>query len=101
MMLADLAIILFMITAADLANAELAKSELATAPAVATAEPVAVYRPGRAAPPLADWLATQPDDPRQRLTIMVRYARHDAEAAIAAGHEAFRAKPKRPAGPPA
>jgi hypothetical protein len=84
-MLADLSIILFMITAADLANAELAQDGLASAEAVETAEPVAVYRPGRAAPPLSTWLAGQPDDPLQRLTIVVHYAGGDVDKAVAQG----------------
>ena len=98
-MLADLSIILFMITAADLANAELAKDSLSSVQAVETAEPVAVYRPGRVAPPLATWLAGQPDDPRQRLTIMVRYQGDDAGAAVEQGMQLSReaAKAGRPA----
>lgn len=84
--LADLAIILFMLTAADLANSEsTAKPVRAASSAVATAEPIAVYRPGNGAPPLADWLATQPDDPRQQLTILVRHAGRGADASIAQG----------------
>lgn len=79
--LADLAIILFMITAADLSNAEIAKSAAApSSAAVATAEPVALYRPGGSAPSLGSWLAEQPDDPRQQLTIVVRYRAGDADA---------------------
>lgn len=84
--LADLAIILFMITAADLSNAEIAKS--VTEPpstALATAEPVAFYRPGGSAPPLASWLAEQPDDPRQQLTVVVRYRAGEADVMAAEG----------------
>ena len=69
--LADLAIILFMITAADLANADMAKSALEGTPTLATAEPVAIYRPGGAS--LTEWLDGQPEDPRQRLTIVVHH----------------------------
>lgn len=79
--LADLSIILFMITAADLSNAELAKSGLETTSAmVATAEPVAMFRPGPSAPTLKAWLSQQPDDPRQQLTVIVRHKGSGAEA---------------------
>lgn len=98
-MLADLSIILFMITAADLANAELAQDGLASAEAVETAEPVAVYRPGRAAPPLSDWLSSQPEDPMQRLTIVVHYAGSGLEDAVEQGLELSREAEK--AGRPA
>lgn len=98
-MLADLSIILFMITAADLANAELAQDGVSTAQAAATAEPVAVYRPGRMAPSLSAWLAGQPADPAQRLTIMVRYQGDDVGDAVGQGLQLSReaAKAGRPA----
>lgn len=83
--LADLAIILFLITAADLSNAEIAASAAEPTAAVATAEPIALYRPDGSAPPLARWLATQPDDPRQQLTIVVRYRPGDADRMAAEG----------------
>ncbi len=72
--LADLSIILFMVTAADLSNAKVEADAPESASAmVATSEPVAVYRPDAAAMPLGTWLAQQPSDPRQRLTILVRH----------------------------
>jgi hypothetical protein len=84
--LADLAIILFMITAADLSNAEIARSAAEPSPAaVTTAEPVALYRPGGSAPPLGRWLAEQPRDPRQQLTIVVRYRAGEADTMAAEG----------------
>lgn len=84
--LADLAIILFMITAADLSNAEIARSAAEPSPAtVATAEPVALYRPDGAAPPLARWLADQPSDPRQQLTIVAHYRAGEADTMAAEG----------------
>ena len=52
---------------------------------VATAEPVAIYRPAQGAMPLAAWLASQPADDRQRLTVMVRHDGKDAAGAIAQG----------------
>ncbi|OYW44833.1 MAG: hypothetical protein B7Z08_02030 [Sphingomonadales bacterium 32-68-7] len=81
--LADLAIILFMLTAADLANS--GGPAPAASASVATAEPIAVYRPGNGAPPLAAWLASQPDDPRQQLTILVRHDGRGDDDAIAQG----------------
>lgn len=84
--LADLSLILFMITAADLSNANLADAALAPASAgFATAEPVALYRPEGSAPPLRTWLAGQPEDPRQQLTIVVRYRAGDADTMMARG----------------
>ncbi len=93
--LADLSIILFMVTAADLSTAQqqLQNKQAATpapqvqekAMGVATAEPVAIYRPAQGAMPLAAWLASQPADDRQRLTVMVRHDGKDAAGAIAQG----------------
>lgn len=84
--LADLSIILFMITAADLSNAEIVRDGLADREQeVAAAEPVAIYRPGGGALSLRDWLAGQPDDPRQRLTIVVRYMGTESSVAIGDG----------------
>ncbi len=90
--LADLALILFMICASALSVAEgpaspAVKAEAAPlrakpAPAVAArpvapsqqAEPVGVWRDGPGAPPLGQWLGDQAADPRLRLSIVVRYA---------------------------
>ncbi len=84
--LADLAIILFMITAADLSNAEIARSAAEpSAAAVATAEPVALYRADGAALPLGRWLADQPNDPRQQLTVVVHYSAGEADTMAAEG----------------
>ncbi|MBS0481431.1 MAG: hypothetical protein JSR96_04645 [Proteobacteria bacterium] len=66
----DLSLILFMITAAALRDAP---ATLATAPPPvlpALGEPVAVWRSGDKAPPLALWLAVQGADPRLRLTVV-------------------------------
>jgi hypothetical protein len=84
--LADLSMILFMITASALSNAPATPAKGAAhprAPVIASprAEPVGVWRDGADAPPLATWLAQQPADPWVRLTILVRYtggARDDA-----------------------
>jgi hypothetical protein len=79
--LADLSLILFMITASALSVAEAphpaSAAPKAAAPRPVTpsarAEPVGVWREGEGAPPLANWLAEQGSDPRLRLSIVVRY----------------------------
>lgn len=73
----DLSMILFMITAAAVSDAPPpavprpvpvpVRGPLA---APALGEPIAVWRGGAGAPPLGRWLAMQPADPRQRLTIV-------------------------------
>ena len=93
--LADLSIILFMVTAADLSTAQqqLQHKHAATpapqaqqkAAGVATAEPVAIYRPAAGAMPLAAWLASQPADDRQRLTVLVRHDGKNVAGAVAQG----------------
>ncbi|WP_338447323.1 hypothetical protein V5F89_05960 [Pelagerythrobacter marensis] len=101
--LADLAMILFMVTAAAMAerpeaDARTARSEPSRAdvPALpASGEPIAIYRAAPGAPPLAQWLAEQPRDPRQNLTILARHApaggERAAAAALALAREAGRA----------
>lgn len=81
--LADLALILFMVTAAamaekpDAADAA-AEPVVAGAPVPAGGEPLAIYRVAPNAPPIGEWLASQPRDPRQHLTIVARHAGGDA-----------------------
>jgi hypothetical protein len=70
--LADLSLILFMISAAAVSEA----GEGSAAPAMA--EPVAQWRGEAGTPDLAAWLAAQPRDSRQQLTIV---APPDAAAA--------------------
>ena len=73
-LMADLSIILFMITAAALSQqGPDAIARPAQTPSERS-EPVAVYRVGPDAPPLGEWLAAQPRDPRQMLTIVSTYA---------------------------
>lgn len=82
--IADLALILFMVSiAASAPPAEASRQAAADAeaPALFLAEPSAIYRAADGAPTLARWLAGQPRDPRQRLTI---FARHRAGAEQAA-----------------
>lgn len=82
-MLADLALILFMVTAQAVHDGE--AQQLAGSPLPAEGEPVAVYRPGNGAPPLRQWLAEEAQDQRLRLTVIARYTGPDAqEAALAA-----------------
>lgn len=98
--LADLSLILFMVTASALANAPDAPlgpdepvpakaapraPQPASAPAPLPsapppplpslrAEPVGLWRDAPGAPPLAEWLAQEGRDPRLRVTIAVRYS---------------------------
>src|SRR5690606_20797347 len=78
--IADLALILFIVTAAAIdgqpSPAEKASAETAAPPA--SGEPLAVYRAGDGVPPLGQWLAEQAPDSRQYLTIVARYRAGDA-----------------------
>lgn len=81
--LADLSLILFMVTAAALSQASDAPCRSPPpVPASATAEPLAVYRPEPGAPPLADWLALQAVDGRQQLSIVAHYGASGMAAAL-------------------
>lgn len=82
-MLADLALILFMVTAQAVHDGEAHMP--AGNPLPAEGEPVAIYRTGNGAPPLRQWLAAEAQDQRLRLTVIARYTGADAEeAALAA-----------------
>ncbi len=90
--LADLSLILFMVTAAALANAPDDPAEparparLAAAPPIQPApraEPVGVWRAAPDAPPLRQWLNEVARDPRLALTITVHYAPGGHAAALA------------------
>lgn len=75
-LMADLSIILFMVTAAALSQAGPGKAQagqISTAPSP-RGEPIAVYRTGAGAPPLGEWLDSQPRDERQMLTVVSTYA---------------------------
>ena len=79
--LADLSLILFMVTASAVSQAP---SEAKTpAGRFAMADPVAVWRPTAGGPPLARWLADQPADARLRLTLVAHAPTHDEAAALA------------------
>lgn len=96
LILADLALILFLLTLSALPAAEVqsghrladreARGEDADAklPAeIAAAQ--ALYRPVAGGPTLAAWLASQPPDPRATLTVFARYRRsEEAESWVAA-----------------
>lgn len=79
--LADLTLILFMITAAAVGQqpakpgkpARSTHAKAAPAPSPQT-EPLSVYIAAPDAPPLGEWLDQQAADPRQQLTITARYA---------------------------
>lgn len=103
--LADLSLILFMVTASALANSSdgplgndsdesakphapsrAAQPRAAPAPPIQPiprAEPVGVWRPASGAPTLPQWLGEVARDPRLRLTITVHYAPGGRDAALA------------------
>ena len=70
--LADLCLILFMITASALSQAEDAPA-VPHVTASPKSEPLALYRVEEGAPPLREWLEFQAPDPRQQLTIVAQY----------------------------
>jgi hypothetical protein len=78
--LADLSLILFMVTAAALASTDdgpkapafLAPDD-ADQPLSPQGQPLALYRAAPGAPPLAQWLRDQSADARQQLTIVAQY----------------------------
>jgi hypothetical protein len=99
--LADLSLILFMVCALALAQAP--KPAAAPAPprppaqAVALGEPAAVWRAGPGMPSLADWIAGQAADPRQRLTIVAHYTAGRAADAFVRADTALQGVRKLPA----
>lgn len=79
--LTDLSLILFLVAASAMAKAPPKAIPSAAEPPPELADPVAIWRPSAGGLPLHSWLSQQPDDPRQRLTIIARYAAgHAAEA---------------------
>lgn len=95
--IADLALILFMVSAAALAQSDDAAAIAAApppppaaeiqSPLPAMAEPVAIYRAGQGMPSLGEWLAAQAPDSRQQLTIVARYSSGRVDRASAAAME--------------
>jgi hypothetical protein len=82
--IADLALILFMVTAAGVRAPQQHPAKVPAVSPPAHGEPLAVYRAQAGTPPLAVWLAEQAPDRRQRLTIVARYAPGEAAAAASA-----------------
>jgi len=100
--LADLSLILFLVTAAALARSDHARVAPPPPPrpasvSVALSEPVAVWRASPGAPSLNEWLAAQALDPRQRLTIVARYSHGRAQEAFARAEVAIAQVRKLPA----
>lgn len=81
--LTDLSLILFMICASALSQADdaMPASPARAAKASPRSEPTGVWRDAPGMPPLADWLAAQPADPRQIVTVLAPYAPGGAETA--------------------
>lgn len=71
-LLADLSIILFMVTAAALSQSKDGQAAALPNPS-ARSEPLAVYRASAGAPQLGEWLTAQSPDPRQQLSIVAHY----------------------------
>ncbi|GGC40856.1 hypothetical protein GCM10011371_30350 [Novosphingobium marinum] len=78
--LADLSLILFMVTGAALGGPESIPAR--TQGVSERSEPLAFYESSEGAPPLSDWLAAQSPDPRQILTITTKYDEGGLEAAL-------------------
>lgn len=83
--LADLSLILFMVMAAAVQQMPDTPADTAMAILPQTADPVAVWSAAPGGPGLAEWLAEQPADPRQRLTVLADPAAASAAAALIAG----------------
>lgn len=79
--LADLSLILFMVTATAVSDSPAKAPPLAPVVLPALGGPVAVWRSQPGGPSLASWVASQPGDPRQRLTLVAAPA--DAPAIMA------------------
>ena len=77
--LADLAMILFLVTAAALSQTDESAHGMPVSP---QGEALAFYSADSDAPPLREWLASQPGDARQQLTIVAQYGPGDQEAAL-------------------
>lgn len=89
--IADLSMILFMLTASAVAKqgdpaksvqADVAAAGQAKVQPAPRSEPTAVWIAGEGAPPLAEWLAQQPRDSRQQVTVTATYAPGAMEEAL-------------------
>lgn len=83
--IADLSLILFMVTALALEDAPAETPAPTPASAPRSGEAMALYRPS-AGTTLAQWLQAQAPDPRQQLTIVAQYK---ATGASEAAHQAL------------
>ena len=83
--LADLSLILFMVTAGAVSTRPSPPAQAGQTLLPALSEPVAVWRDEPGAPPLAQWLASAGRDPNLRLTLLASSTRVDAALALAAG----------------
>jgi hypothetical protein len=78
--IADLSMILFMLTASAVTHQKRGAQAAPVAPVQTTVrpaprgEPTAVWIAGPGAPPLRTWLAQQPRDSRQQVTVTATYA---------------------------
>lgn len=82
-LLADLSLILFMVTAAALAQTFDAPVDAPKAVTISPqGEPLAFYRLEAGAPPLGQWLQDQSADARQQLTIIAQYVPGKQAAAL-------------------
>lgn len=90
--IADLSMILFMLTASAVTHQK-PQAKAATASATSTtraplqpaarSEPTAIWIAGEGAPPLGTWLAQQPRDSRQQVTVTATYAPGAMDEALA------------------
>lgn len=87
-LLADLCIILFMVTASAMAQDRDGTTPVAAQPSPRS-EPLAVWRAGPGSPPLVDWLASQSPDPRQQVSIVAHYPPGGQQTAMAAATAAL------------
>ena len=83
--LADLSLILFMVTATALSDSPAKAPPPAPLALPALGEPVAVWRSEPGGPSLEDWLASQAADPRQRLTLVAAQLARPARVLIEPG----------------
>lgn len=78
LILADLALILFLVTLCALATAPVESGRAVPLPAQ-IAPSQALFRPDPSGPDLAQWLADRPRDPRATLTVFAQYDAQDRE----------------------
>ncbi len=79
-LLADLALILFIVTLGGLVS--MPTSKAAEKPKLAIAPSQALFRKVEGGPSIGEWLEGQPRDPRATVTIFVSYRPDDASASL-------------------